>query len=81
MHCEPPLEAGEDMAKFNGPREPFRPPEPASRAGNAGRPLQALAALPSPDVWTESSFDLRQGLDVFEHAEMPPAAEPPPPDR
>jgi hypothetical protein len=65
------------MARFKAPREPFRPPEPTRPSQEAGRPLRAPAALLAPEVWAESSFDLRQGLDVYEHADMPPADDPP----
>ena len=67
------------MAKFYGPREPFRPAEPARTVQGSVRSTWIPAALNVPEPWTESSFDLRQGLDVIEHMDVPPAAEPPPP--
>ena len=66
------------MAKFTGPREPFRPPEPAPASpGNVQKPRNPTAAHHVPEPWTESSFDLRQGLDVIEQVDAPPAAQPP----
>jgi len=62
------------MAKFTGPREPFRPLGPApTRSGTARK--RSPAALHVPEPWTESSFDLRQGLDVIEQVDAAPADE------
>jgi hypothetical protein len=68
------------MAKFNGPREPFRPPEPAPTSPGAVQKPRNPTAVHVPEAWTESSFDLRQGLDVIEHVDVAPAAKPPRPE-
>ena len=63
------------MAKFNGPREPYRPPAPALSAAAPApgeAPREEPPDAPPPEPWRESSFDLRQGLEVTEHHEAPP---------
>ena len=60
------------MAKFTGPREPYRPAAPISRSFAAPPPSATPVSLTVTETWTESSFDLRQGFEVIEHVDLPP---------